>query len=255
MGQTVASVEALKEELRYFPDHAEAAALLAQLSGDTPPQPLPDDAEFRELYAAIRPYTMVWPARLWSLWQRAREICARDLPGNFVECGVAAGGTSALLAAALARYSKQPRRLFACDTFAGMPAPTDLDRHAGQDAIAAGWGAGTCAAPLDSLMAIARQLGVEKTIEPVTGFFSDTLPKHRAEIGPVALLHMDGDWYESTRDILENLYDSVVPGGAIQIDDYGFWEGCQRAVAEFSERRGVKFDLKPIDESGVWMTK
>jgi hypothetical protein len=251
----VAACEALKEELRYFPDHAEAGELLAKLSGDPPPQPLPDDPEFRELYAAIRPYTMVWPARLWSLWQRAREICASDLPGNFVECGVAAGGTSALLAAAIARHSKRPRRLFACDTFEGMPAPTEHDRHQGQNAEAAGWGAGTCAAPQDSLNAICTQLGVAHVVQPVRGFFAETLPSHRAEIGAVALLHMDGDWYESTRDILENLFDQVVPGGAIQIDDYGFWEGCRRAVTEFSEKRGAAFDLQPIDESGVWMTK
>ncbi len=66
---------------------------------------------------------------------------------------------------------------------------------------------------------------------------------------------MDGDWYESTRDILENLFDQVVPGGAIQIDDYGHWEGCKKAVHEFADKRRLDFALSRVDEAGVWFRK
>ena len=53
----------------------------------------------------------------------------------------------------------------------------------------------------------------------VKGLFQDTLP--HSEIQHIALLHLDGDWYDSTRVCLEQLYDKVSPGGVIQIDDYG----------------------------------
>ena len=66
---------------------------------------------------------------------------------------------------------------------------------------------------------------------------------------------MDGDWFSSTMCVLENLYDAVVPGGRIQIDDYGFWEGCRKAVDEFTLRRGLTFDLTKIDATGVWLVK
>jgi hypothetical protein len=66
---------------------------------------------------------------------------------------------------------------------------------------------------------------------------------------------MDGDWYQSTLDILENLYDSVVAGGRIQIDDYGHWEGCRRAVHDFEAARGLSLKLNRIDYGGVWFVK
>lgn len=118
-----------------------------------------------------------------------------------------------------------------------------------------GGGAGTCAAPEASLLEICRRLGVAEYVEPVTGFFSETLPAHRDRIGPIALLHVEGDWYESTRDILVNLFDSVIARGCVQIDDYGHWDGCRKAVTEFVESPGLTLNLQPIDYTGVWFQK
>ena len=253
--QKTSAIEALKEELRYFPDHAQAQELLSDLIAKSDSPRLAENAEFRSLYEQVRPYTMVSPARLFSLFSLAREVCTEDLPGNFVECGVAAGGSSALLGAVIAKYTKRSRSLFACDTFEGMPATSDVDTHCGQQADLTGWGSGTCAAPVESLREVCAKLGVDQIVRPVKGLFADTLPALRAEIGPIALLHMDGDWYSSTRDILQNLFDNVVSGGRIQIDDYGYWEGCARAVKEFERERGIEFHLKGIDGTGVWMVK
>lgn len=211
--------------------------------------------EFDKLHETIRPYTMLSSARVHSLFSLAKDICERDVPGNFVECGVSAGGSSALLAAVIARYSKRPRRLFACDTFTGMPKPSAEDLHRGKPANETNWGEGTCAAPVESLLEVSEKLGVKNLIEPVPGLFSETLPVNRERFGEIALLHMDGDWYSSTRDILQNLFDQVVRGGRIQIDDYGFWEGCKRAIEDFERERGLKFQLNAIDGTGVWMAK
>ena len=250
-----AAIEALKEELRYFPDNREAAELLGKLLGDAGEQFHVHDQEFSEIFSKIRPYTMLGEARLFSLFKLAKLVCESDLPGNFVECGVAAGGSSALLATVIARHSKRPRILFSFDTFEGLPTPTALDTHQERTAETLGWGTGTCAAPEASLREICEKLGVGAFVEPVKGLFSDSLPATRERVGPVALLHMDGDWYASTTDILENLFDQVVPGGRIQIDDYGYWDGCRRAVADFEQKRGLKFQLHTIDETGVWLSR
>ncbi len=253
--QEHAAIEALKEEIRIFPGNQAARVALEKLSARVPVMEAKGDAEFQEILAAVRPYTMVWPPRLESLYQLAKEVCEEDVPGNFVECGVAAGGTSALLAAVIARHSKRPRTLFAFDTFEGMPAADGRDTHSGTDATSIGWGEGTCAAPEDSLREAARKVGAEHVIEPVKGLFSETLPRRRDSIGEIAFLHMDGDWYSSTRDILVNLFDSLGDQARIQIDDYGFWDGCKRAVTEFAAERNLQFDLRTIDETGVWMRK
>ncbi len=250
------AIEALKEELRYFPNETEVAALLQRLLARMPAPRLPDDEEFRELYQAVRHYTMLGPGRLYSLFTLVRRICERDLPGNVVECGVAAGGASALMAAVMQRYSARPRRLFACDSFEGLPAPGSVDLHyQGQSPAALGWGGGTCAAPVDSLLEVCRTLHVEDVVEPVRGFFAETLPVFRNREGAIALLHVDGDWYESTRTVFQNLYELVVDGGCIQIDDYAYWQGCRRAVEDFQKESGLRFELHLVEDIAAWMEK
>jgi len=254
LGQPWHVAECLREELRYFPDNQEARELLARLDNRPANQGVPQD-EFTELLQVIRPYTMLSEARLRSLYDSAKRICAADLPGNFVECGVAAGGSSALLAAVIARHSKRPRQLFAFDSFSGMPTPGENDTHQGQHAEDTGWGSGTCAAPEDSVREACRKLGAEHVLVPVKGFFEDTLPVERSKLGDIALLHLDGDWYSSTRAILDNLYDQVTAQGIFQVDDYGHWEGCRKAIEEFQSERQVRFPIEPIDAVGVRFTK
>ena len=258
MGQPLGAVEALREELRHFPGNAEAAQTLEQLQRQMPAPGGTDPAfepEFVELLQTIRPYTMLSEQRLYSLYTRARSICERDLPGNFVECGVAAGGSSALLAFVIGKYSRQPRRLFSFDSFSGMPVPSALDSHQGIAAESTGWGTGTCAAPEASVREICGKLGVSELVTTVKGYFEETLPRLRDWTGMIALLHLDGDWYGSTRAILDNLYDRLLNGALLQVDDYGYWDGCRKAIHEFEAERGVRFAINPIDGTGVWFAK
>lgn len=249
--QFSAVLQSLKEELRYFPENLEASELLANIESQHVPKV--DDSD--ELLRVARSYSMVGEKRILSLYQLAKQTCERDLAGHFVECGVAAGGTSALLAGVITRYSRRDRLLYAFDNFEGMPEPGEWDLHNGQKANEQGWGEGTCAAPEASLLEATAELGSGDCVRPVKGLFKDTLPTYKEEIGSIALLHVDGDWYESTLNILENLFDQVLPGGVIQIDDYGYWQGCKKAVEEFAAKRGLDFELIPIDGTGVWMKK
>jgi O-methyltransferase len=71
----------------------------------------------------------------------------------------------------------------------------------------------------------------------VPGWFDETLPKIRERFGPIALLRIDADWHASVSTCLEQLYDQVVDGGYIVLDDYYTWDGCSIAVHEFLGRR------------------
>lgn len=257
LGEPHGACEAAKEELRYFPDHAHAKVLLASMMHQLfPGKPKLGNAEFHELYRMVRPYTMLSDERLYSLYLRTRLVCQMDLPGDMVECGVAAGGGSALIAATMARHSRRPRKLYSCDTFEGMPLPTERDVTGGIGAEASGWGAGTCAAPSNSLMEICGKLAVADLVLPVKGFFKDALPGLIPQLKDgIAFLHMDGDWYESTMDILVNLYTSVHPKGFIQVDDYGHWEGCRQAMRDFASRQSFEFKVHVIDNTGVWLQR
>ena len=248
--------ESLKEELRYFPENTQAKGLLEKIRAAHPFPDLPPDApeEFAALYTKIAPYSMVGAPRIFNLYTHANRVCAAGPQGCFVECGVAGGGTSGLLASVI-KNAGSTRKLFCCDSFSGMPPATEHDRHGAVDAEASGWGSGTCAAPETSLISLCESLHAVDVIHIVKGFFEETLSSAKKEMGDIAFLHMDGDWYSSTKAILDNLYDQLVPGAFVQIDDYGYWEGCRKAVDEFFAALGVAPTLTKIDATGVFFFK
>lgn len=258
MNQMAAACETLKEELRYFPENTEATSLFQEINSkkqNIQATNAFNDKEFCSILKFVRSYTMVGNERLYSLFSLAKKICIDDIPGNFVECGVAAGGSTALLAYVIKKYSKRSRTLYAFDSFEGMPEPTDEDRHKGVSADETGWGTGTCAAPEESVKEICKKLDVSGIVKTVKGYFQDTLPEMKNKIGNIAFLHMDGDWYESTKSILDNIYDNVVNNGVIQTDDYGHWDGCKKALHEFEASHKIRLNLNNIDGTGVWFRK
>ncbi len=211
---------------------------------------------FKNILSIVRPYTLLSESRLFSLYCLTKQICVEDLPGNFVECGTCKGGSAALIAFVIKHYSRRTRVLYAFDTFEGMPAPTEIDKHQGIPANLTKFGEGTLKAAIsENLDKICELLQVKDIVVPVKGLFAQTLPKYKSAIGNIALLHADGDWYESTMDIFNTLYDSVIANGLIQVDDYGHWEGCKQALHDFEKMKGESFSLQTIDETGVWFQK
>ena len=59
-------------------------------------------------------------------------------------------------------------------------------------------------------------------------------------MGPIAVLHCDTDFYVSTKLELELLYDRLVPGGLLWVDDYCWFQGSRKATDEFFEKRGIQ---------------
>jgi O-methyltransferase len=155
---------------------------------------------------------------------------AREIPGCVVECGVWRGGMSAGMASVLG----PDRKYFLFDSFEGLPPAQAVD---GPAAIA--WQSNpsglryydNCSAPPDAARR-AMQLGGAKSFELVKGWFNATIPNF-ALPEPIALLRLDGDWYESTMTCLEHLFPKVAPQGIIILDDYYSWDGCSRALHDY----------------------
>ena len=85
------------------------------------------------------------------------------------------------------------------------------------------------------------------------GFFSDTLPK--ADIKSIALLRCDGDSYESTYGVLQELYAKVSPGGFVVIDDYNSFSDCKDAVDRFRSENNIHAPFLPIDHLSMYWQK
>jgi O-methyltransferase len=213
------------------------------------------DDEKLQAVQFVQPYTMVGFERLMNAYEVVQMAEGKRLPGAIVECGVYKGGSSAVMTMA----ASPSRHVWLFDSFEGLPEPTEQDgaaavEYAGHRAGGALEPIGQCVGPLD----VVKELFFEKLqIDPARvhirqGWFQQTLPSAREEIGPIAVLRLDGDWYDSTRVCLENLYDLVIAGGFVVIDDYGYWEGCRRAVDEFLAARNLNVDLIRVDDTCVW---
>jgi hypothetical protein len=205
-------------------------------------------AEFARLYRTVRPYTMSGNARLRGLYDAVHHALSHDIPGDVVECGAARGGSAALMGLTL-RARDSRRRLWLLDTFEGLPAPTQND----PDFEIAKLYTGMCRGTLDEVSALFHRLDIADRTVFVKGLFQDTLPS--AAVGPIAVLHLDGDWYESVKVCLDRLYDQVSSGGVIQIDDYGHWKGARAAVDEFMRRRKLTIPLSRLDYTGRQLIK
>ena len=212
------------------------------------------------LVLKVQPNTMVSYQRLKNVYDLARAVERTGLNGAFVECGVWRGGCSAVMAH-VAHLAGNGRKVWLFDSFEGLPEPTEIDGEMARE-FAQGHTAGRLKSiqqnvgPLEDVKALFNRLHIApENVVVQKGWFQDTLPVAKNEIGDIAILRLDGDWYESTMCCLDHLYDSVVPGGYVILDDYRFWEGCQIAADEFLRNREINVELQVIDEEGVYFQK
>lgn len=192
--------------------------------------------------------------RHWLLWRRYRHLTMSgksryianmalagyhirggDLAsGSVVECGTWAGGS----AFGLIETCRTVREFHFFDSFQGLPTATPEDGRKAIDLQSTGRLAhdnntadyATFVADLERVRRAGERVLVHR------GWFEETLPK--AEIrAPIAILRLDGDWYQSTLTCLRALWDRVMPGGLVIVDDYYDWEGCAKALHEFLAER------------------
>jgi len=188
--------------------------------------------------------TMLGILQLDQMQACIRDVVQRGTPGDLLEAGVWRGGMTIFMRAALQAYGDSTRRVWVADSFAGLPMPTD-----GSDSF--GWRRGDMAVSLDEVRNNFARYGVlDDRVHFLKGFFSDTLPS--APIERLAVLRIDADLYDSTRDVLSALYPRVSRGGYVVIDDYSNLVDCRRAVDEYRDANGITESIVRIDTRAVY---
>lgn len=213
--------------------------------------------EFGFVHKFIRHYisgqaiSMLPMARMDNLQACIEDVIARGVPGDLIETGVWRGGATILMRAVLRAHGVSDRKVWVADSFEGMPAP-DPEKYP----IEAKAHNGTVmkrnfknfAAGLEEVRSNFAAFGLlDGQVTFLKGWFKDTLPT--VPISRLAIMRLDGDYYESTMDALINLYDKLSPGGYAIIDDYGedSWTYCRRAVDEFRCERGITEPMISVD--------
>jgi hypothetical protein len=190
-------------------------------------------------------------ARFENLQSCIAGVVAAGIPGDLVETGVWRGGATIFMRAMLKALGVTDRIVWVADSFEGLPEP-DADKFPVEAKTHRGPVMSKVynhfAAGLDEVQSNFTAYGVlDEQVRFLKGWFKDTLPG--APIGALAIMRLDGDYYESTTDALTNLYGKLSVGGYAIIDDYGedSWTYCRKAVDDFRRERGIEEPMIQVD--------
>ena len=196
-------------------------------------------------------HTLIGRKRLDHLQKCVETVLDEDIPGDLVETGVWRGGSCILMKAVLAVRGVTDRKVWAVDSFEGLPPPT-LHQDAGLDMTKEQFPFLAVSKKKVQELFNRYQL-LDDQIVFVEGWFRDTVPK--MPVDEIAVLRLDGDLYESTMDALSGLYSKVSSGGFVVIDDYHVLPPCEQAVEDFRREAGVTVPLQEIDNHAVFWRK
>lgn len=187
----------------------------------------------RAIFEELREFTMIDESSFCDNLQLSEMV--QNLSGCIIECGVWRGG----MAAGMSRILGPDRTYFLFDSFEGLPPAQAIDGQAAIEYQAnknSPYYYDNCTAPPEFAIRAMNKMGA-RSFYLKQGFFENTLPNFTPP-EPIALLRLDGDWYESTMTCLRHLFEHVTPGGIVILDDYYTWDGCSRALHDFlSERK------------------
>lgn len=192
-----------------------------------------------------RPITLLSKSQLDLVEKSVLLVEARGVPGDFIEAGIWRGGVIILMRALMNAHQISGRRIFAADSFAGIPKnvratndPVDLWRDR--------W-----VAPLAEVQQNIARFGLlDDKVKFVVGFFADSLKALAQE--RFALIRLDSDSYDSVEESLLYLYPLLSKGGVIIIDDWHL-AGCRAAVENYRSRLGVTDEIAEYDGNAFWV--
>ncbi|HMJ71706.1 MAG TPA: TylF/MycF/NovP-related O-methyltransferase [Cyclobacteriaceae bacterium] len=185
---------------------------------------------YKALFGRYKDLTMISGETFIANLELANRFVGID--GDLVECGVWRGGMIAALAETLGRG----RRVHLFDSFEGLPPAKDIDGHAALE-----WQRNTgadnyydnCTAE-ESFARNAMKRSGHEDFRIYKGWFEQTVGSFDGR--QIAILRLDGDWYDSTMVCLTHLFPRVAKGGIVILDDYYQWDGCSRAVHDYLSR-------------------
>lgn len=222
--------------------------------------------ESEQLIKIVRNKTMVADIGLASLYQQTLFLEENNIDGDYVECGVWKGGAVGLMALVNLRHGRQRRHIHLFDSFEEICEPDEaIDGDRAIREVKQWTETGAAEGRLVPLKGIYDNRGGPGSIEENEellvqtigydaehihfhkGWFQHTLPNQHSDIDKIAILRIDADWYASTKICLDYLFDKVVSGGFVIIDDYGAYDGCKKAVDEFLGTTGKSFFLNYVN--------
>ena len=194
-----------------------------------------------------RPLTLLSKRQLDLIEQCILVVDEEGVPGDFIEAGVWRGGAIIFMRALLDAHQIMGRRVFAADSFAGIPKSARA-LYEPVDEWPDRW-----VASLEEVKENIGRLGLlDERIVFVPGFFADSLKTLTGET--FALIRLDSDSYESVETSLVQLYPLVSLGGIVIIDDWHL-PSCKAAVLDYRARCGIAGPIHEHDGNAYWVKR
>lgn len=196
--------------------------------------------------------TMIGLNRLNHIESMMRDLLSNHIPGDIVETGVWRGGVIILMQALLEENKTKDRKIWAFDSFEGLPIPNTskypADKESSLHKIK------LLKASLEDVQKNIKDYNLQiENIVFCKGWFKDTLAKNSIE--KIALLHIDSDLYESTYLSLSHLYPKLSEGAYIIIDDYNAFPFCKEAVDLYRKENKINAPIENIDKEAIFWKK
>ena len=191
-------------------------------------------------------YTFKTELEMWAVINSLRYILNQNIEGDIVETGVWRGGTIILIKKVLSELNIK-KKIIGFDTFEeGFEEPGEYDLKVNygfrgrEDLYVKKFDHKSFkAAGLDEAINNIKNSNLNMDdMHLVKGKIEDTLKKQN--INKISFLLLDTDYYESTLQSMNELYEKVSHNGIIYIDDYGNWGGARKAVDEFFYKKKIK---------------
>lgn len=186
------------------------------------------DSAFTVVLATVDGFTLVDKYRCFELWKLVEQV-SKLKGGALIEVGVWRGGTGTIIATQ-AKNCGIKDKVFLCDTFTGVVKAGKED-----SLYVNGEHADTSLQTVKDLVHTRMKLD---NVELLQGIFPDQTG-HRVEGLQFRFCHIDVDVYQSAKDVVEWIWDKMVPGGIIVYDDYGFY-GCDGITKYVNEQMLAK---------------
>lgn len=209
--------------------------------------------------------TMTGWARLNNIRDLLTDIICNNIRGDYIETGVWRGGASIFAKAVMSALeepdddesttiSSSPHRIsYVCDSFQGLP-PGDRNL----DLSDKNWdtvGKGYLEVASNIVANNFKKFGMlDSNVVFAKGFFNETMPPLSKQILSLSIMRLDGDMYESTVDVLYNLYDKLSIGGYVIMDDW-FGFPSRTACEDFFQVHQINPDIIAIDNTAAYWKK
>ncbi len=179
-----------------------------------------------------------------------------DLAGEIVEFGVFKGVS--LLRWAHFRQmhgGASSKRIIGFDVFDKFPSTDYAQDHAKLGKFIES--AGDQSISRDQLTNLLSHHGLDAGVDLIEGDILETVPgflESRPEL-KISLLNLDTDIYEPAVVILESMWERVVPGGIVLLDDYAVFPGETKAVDDFFAGKSVQIRKLPFAKTPSYIIK